>query len=208
MILRIEKKDLFDVDESKWILGHCVSSDFVLGAGIAVEFVNRFNAREGLKRSYPDYNFVKDGPKTLMLMPSIVSSRRYLIANIVSKDRVYEKPTYENLKKALYDLKNEIAELKEDVDKLESEVLRTLFSKMFSKVDAECRFMGSYWTHLAIPRIGCGIDGLEWTKVQDILIEVFGDTNMTILVCDPFMDKSEEDVYDVLTLNQMMRSDI
>lgn len=205
MILRIEKKDLFDVDESKWILGHCVSSDFVLGAGIAVEFVNRFNAREGLQKGYPDYNFDKDGPKTLMLMPSIVSSRRYMIANIVSKDRVYEKPTYENLKTALYDLKNEIAELKEDADKLESEVLGALFSRMFSKVDATCRFMGSYWTHLAIPKIGCGIDGLEWSKVQDILIEVFGDTDMTILVCDPFMDKSEESVYNTKTQSDTVK---
>ncbi|XP_023163418.1 ADP-ribose glycohydrolase OARD1 [Drosophila hydei] len=28
-------------------------------------------------------------------------------------------------------------------------------------------------TRLALPRIGCGLDGLNWTKVRDMLAEVF-----------------------------------
>ncbi|XP_039963168.1 ADP-ribose glycohydrolase OARD1 isoform X1 [Bactrocera tryoni] len=35
---------------------------------------------------------------------------------------------------------------------------------------------------LAIPRIGCGLDGLVWQKVKDSLQEVFKDTPIEILV--------------------------
>lgn len=36
---------------------------------------------------------------------------------------------------------------------------------------------------LAIPRIGCGLDKLEWDEVLDILEDVFDDTDIDILVC-------------------------
>ena len=36
---------------------------------------------------------------------------------------------------------------------------------------------------LAIPTIGCGIDGLDWEVVSDMIQEVFKDTNIEILVC-------------------------
>lgn len=35
---------------------------------------------------------------------------------------------------------------------------------------------------LAIPRIGCGLDGLVWQKVKDLLQEVFKDTRIEIIV--------------------------
>lgn len=35
---------------------------------------------------------------------------------------------------------------------------------------------------VSMPRIGCGLDGLQWTKVADLIQEVFRDTNMTINV--------------------------
>lgn len=38
-------------------------------------------------------------------------------------------------------------------------------------------------TKLAIPLLGCGIDGLEWSKVKDIIQDVFEDTDIEILVC-------------------------
>lgn len=36
---------------------------------------------------------------------------------------------------------------------------------------------------LAMPRIGCGLDKLEWSKVKAIIEEVFADTDVEILVC-------------------------
>lgn len=35
---------------------------------------------------------------------------------------------------------------------------------------------------LAMPRIGCGLDKLQWSQVESLLVEVFSDTNMTIHV--------------------------
>lgn len=36
---------------------------------------------------------------------------------------------------------------------------------------------------LAMPRIGCGLDRLQWDKVKQIIEEVFFDTDVEILVC-------------------------
>lgn len=38
-------------------------------------------------------------------------------------------------------------------------------------------------TKLAMPRIGCGLDKLQWNSVRGIIEEVFADTNMQIVVC-------------------------
>ncbi|NXG43121.1 OARD1 deacetylase, partial [Psilopogon haemacephalus] len=37
-------------------------------------------------------------------------------------------------------------------------------------------------TDISMPRIGCGLDGLEWSKVSAILGEVFEDTDINITV--------------------------
>lgn len=36
---------------------------------------------------------------------------------------------------------------------------------------------------LAMPQIGCGIDGLEWNKVSALVKDIFKDMDMEILVC-------------------------
>lgn len=36
---------------------------------------------------------------------------------------------------------------------------------------------------LAMPLIGCGIDGLEWDKVSEMVTDIFKDEDMEILVC-------------------------
>lgn len=38
-------------------------------------------------------------------------------------------------------------------------------------------------TKLAIPQIGCGLDKLEWSKVKELIEDVFEDINIDILVC-------------------------
>lgn len=39
-------------------------------------------------------------------------------------------------------------------------------------------------TKLAMPKIGCGLDRLEWDKVYDIICEVFENTDVEILICE------------------------
>ena len=37
-------------------------------------------------------------------------------------------------------------------------------------------------TKLSMPRIGCGLDGLQWNKVVEIIKDVFKETNVKITV--------------------------
>lgn len=39
-------------------------------------------------------------------------------------------------------------------------------------------------TKLAMPKIAAGLDRLEWSKVYDIICEVFEDTDVEILICE------------------------
>lgn len=36
---------------------------------------------------------------------------------------------------------------------------------------------------IAMPKIGCGLDKLEWDKVKSIIFDVFKDTDINIVVC-------------------------
>lgn len=39
-------------------------------------------------------------------------------------------------------------------------------------------------TKLAMPKIGCGLDRLQWDKVYDIICDVFKDIDVDILICE------------------------
>ena len=41
-----------------------------------------------------------------------------------------------------------------------------------------------YVTKLAMPKIACGLDGLDWDKVEEMICDVFGDTEIEILICE------------------------
>lgn len=43
-------------------------------------------------------------------------------------------------------------------------------------------FLGA--TKLAMPKIASGLDRLEWTKVYDIICEVFEDMDIEIVICE------------------------
>jgi O-acetyl-ADP-ribose deacetylase (regulator of RNase III) len=38
-------------------------------------------------------------------------------------------------------------------------------------------------TQIVMPKIGCGIDGLSWPKVREIVKQIFDKTDVEILVC-------------------------
>lgn len=138
MILREEKRDLFTVD-SKYYLAHCISDDFALGKGIAVEFRNRYNMSGKLRNLYPNGL----GGIGCVLISNVF--------NLITKEKYWHKPTYSTLKKSLQDMKEIVVE--------------------------------NNIKYMAMPKIGCGLDRLQWTKVKGILDEVFGDLDIEILVC-------------------------
>nr|DAT91113.1 MAG TPA: hypothetical protein [Caudoviricetes sp.] len=75
--------------------------------------------------------------------------------NLVTKEKYWQKPTYKTMRMAL-----------ENTEYLCEEIMRH-----------------GETVKLAMPRIGCGLDRLQWDKVKAIIEEVFADTDVEILVC-------------------------
>lgn len=153
MVFKEICQDLFTVPDD-YYLAHCISADFALGAGIAVEFNRRFNMRNLLKAQHKDY-LVDWDYEARRQDDSIADYGDCLLIgrvfNLVTKRNYWYKPTAASLVIALSRMK-ELA--------LEHNV-----------------------TKIAMPRIGCGLDRLEWVAVRHLIKEIFDDTDIEILVC-------------------------
>ena len=95
MEFREEKRDLFSVPED-YYLAHCISADFAMGKGIAVEFNRRFDMKNKLKAHYPDY--LNQWQREKKRSGCILAGR---VFNLITKERYFQKPTYETLRGAL-----------------------------------------------------------------------------------------------------------
>lgn len=144
MIIREEQRDLFTVP-ADYILVHCISADFAMGAGIAKEFTRR-GVKAQLIENYHGIAKVGDCAVT-------TTTGWRLEFNLVTKEKYWQKPTYGSLKTALVNAR--ILALMNDDEPVK----------------------------LAMPRIGCGLDRLQWVKVKEIIEEVFANTDVEILVC-------------------------
>lgn len=58
----------------------------------------------------------------------------------------------------------------------------TLFTVREALLDAKCQMEFLKVNKLAMPRIGCGLDKLQWVFVKEIVKDVFKDTDVNILV--------------------------
>lgn len=76
--------------------------------------------------------------------------------NLVTKESYWDKPTYSSLEKSL---------------KCMAEIYMQNY--VFNSMDGT----------IVMPRIGCGLDQLEWTKVKEIIFEVFKYVPVNIVVC-------------------------
>ena len=145
MIYSEEIKDLFSVPND-YFLAHCISADFRMGAGIAVEFQKRFDTKMQLCTKYPNYWNSWCAYRTIG--DCILEGK---VLNLITKERYFHKPTYISMQYAL-------------------ERMRTV-----------CRLF--YIKKVAMPLIGCGLDRLEWSKVSEMIQNVFKDEDIEILVC-------------------------
>lgn len=147
MIIKEEKRDLFSVDDNEYYFVQCISADYAMGAGIAVEFNKRFDIK----------NIMREKPENVISSPNdkclLVNDK---VFNLITKDKYFQKSTYDSLKKALINMK--ILMLNHP------ELMKT--------------------NKVAMSRIGCGLDKLNWDKVKPMIEEIFGDTNIEILVCN------------------------
>lgn len=115
---------------------HCVSSDYVLGAGIAKEIERRYQVRTPLKIHgrgvYPDCLVVNN------------------IINMVTKDKCWNKPRIEDFDMAL------------------------------RMVSSYCVANGI--TQLIMPRIGCGLDKLNWSTNKELINKYLVDVGINVRV--------------------------
>lgn len=139
------KGDLFTAPADCWLV-HCISADFKMGAGIAKRFTEK-GAKLALKTVYGNYKWRGTGD----CLPIIGCCGHRGVLNLVTKERYYYKPTYNTLAEALQDL----------VDLSDDPFILPV--------------VGEGKIKLAMPKIGCGLDKLEWPRVEKIIEDIFDD---------------------------------
>jgi hypothetical protein len=100
MIYKEEVRNLFEVPK-EYYLAHCISADFGMGKGIAVEFNKRFNMKETLLTKYP--NYLNQWDNMGLVGECILEGR---VLNLVTKDRYFNKPTYKSMLQALREMQS------------------------------------------------------------------------------------------------------
>lgn len=124
--------DLFQVPGDYYLV-HCISADFALGKGIAVEFNKRYNMRNRLLQKYT----VNGAYPKCYLIDNVF--------NLVTKDKYWCKPTYTTLRQSLMIMKdicvqNDIKKVAMPtigcgLDRLEWEKTRQIIFEVFEDID-------------------------------------------------------------------------
>lgn len=121
--MKIVQRDLLEYikefDKNEYIIVHCISNDWALGAGIALQLKKAFYIRK------PNY---ETSVGTCVFSPNFV-------ANLITKSHYYKKPTYSSLEGSFISLSKQLQEPK----------------------------------ILIMPKIGCGLDKLDWSKVSELI---------------------------------------
>lgn len=129
-------------------------ADFALGAGIAKIFRDKLGTKKELEAKYSG-EWKGKGYSAFTL--SYEAGKNWLVSNLITKERSFHKPTYETLQQALEDM------------------LGCLQYVLYKSPDLS-------GVKIAMPLIGCGLDGLSWDRVREIIGKVFGKTGVTIFI--------------------------
>lgn len=130
-MIKEEKCDLFSKKDEYW-LAHCISADFALGKGIALQFNEHFNMKNKLLN---EFSFKWDNEGYCLIAENTP------VFNLVTKKRCWNKPTYETLRQALVSMKEKMIELNVKkvampligcgLDKLEWDKVKTMIEEIF-----------------------------------------------------------------------------
>ena len=102
------KMNLFD-SAGSYALVHCISSDFVMGAGIAKSF-SEFRVKKELMENYPVNIWHENGYCLHTTAGTMAEKFPNGVYNLITKEHFYYKPTMTTLLQALEDLKNQCVE--------------------------------------------------------------------------------------------------
>ena len=139
-------------DDNSSYFVQCLSADIVAGAGIAVEFNKRFDMKNRLRNLYPNGVKVNGTFQPTCIYIQNDKYDRYSFGT-------FNLITKENVwQKPTYITMNK--------------ALKEMYIQVKNKNIKK----------LAMPLIGCGIDGLSWKFVRQLIIETFQDLDIEITV--------------------------
>ena len=139
-----KEQDIFELsNKDNYYFVQCISSDFKMGKGIALEFNRIFNCKNELVKEFKNFKWENTG--------RCIKAKNSIVFHLITKNRYWDKPTYRTLKESLMELKTLC--LEQNIKKL------------------------------VMPKIGCGLDKLQWNTVKENIIKIFNDTDIEILIC-------------------------
>ena len=139
-----KEQDIFELsNKDNYYFVQCISSDFKMGKGIALEFNRVFNCKNELVKEFKNFKWENTG--------RCIKAKNSIVFHLITKNKYWDKPTYRTLKESLIELKTLCIE--QNIKKL------------------------------VMPKIGCGLDKLQWNTVKENIIKIFNDTDIEILIC-------------------------
>ena len=131
-----EERDLFSVSTLEYTYVHCISADFALGKGIALEMQQRFKTRDAIRS--------KAQPFSIPVGHCVYTEP---VLSMITKGRAQSLPTYETMYEALFHLRSAMEQLYIDrvampligcgLDQLKWPIVRALIKDIFNDMDVE-----------------------------------------------------------------------
>lgn len=157
MTLNEYQGDLFDFEtQDNVVFAHCIASDFGMFGGIAKQFVDKYDMKAKLQELYPAGMPNTNPVNFLPAMPT----RPVLLGKAIKVGNTYNLIT----KLRTSDIPLNYARLSDALWDLKNQIEK------------------NKETHLVIPKLGCGIDRMEWDIVSRIIEDKFKYTDVTITV--------------------------
>lgn len=147
MNYREEKRDLFTLG-ADYVLAHCISADFALGAGIAKVFKDKYGVKIDLLTRCAKNEWDGNGRCELSGSNMAEDGTGYwIVANLVTKEKCYHKPTYDTLRQALLNMRSELSAygfkrvgmpfIGCGIDRLKWEKVSEIIKEVFADTDIE-----------------------------------------------------------------------
>lgn len=136
MEYRLIQDDVFNHKDCYY--AHCISRDYALGAGIAVEFDKRYDMRNRLLK------LAEEKPETLDEKCIEVEN----VFNLITKEKYWEKPSYNSLEESLLEMKEKLSKNKNikklvmpkigcGLDRLSWDKVEPMVQEIFKDLDIE-----------------------------------------------------------------------
>lgn len=136
MEYRLIQDDVFNHKDCYY--AHCISRDYALGAGIAVEFDKRYDMRNRLLKLAEE--------KTETLDEKCIEVEN--VFNLITKEKYWQKPSYKSLEESLLEMKEKLSKNKNikklvipkigcGLDRLSWDKVEPMVQEIFKDLDIE-----------------------------------------------------------------------